>query len=134
MLDAQRQGGHAASRTARRTRECRVARVGYARVSTTEQDLALQRDALIAAGCERVFDDRSSGARADRPGLAQVLAYLRSGYVLVVWKLDRLGRSMAHLVETIRELERRGVCAATNRMDGALPRLKCSRRLTRCLT
>ncbi len=66
--------------------------VGYARVSTVEQTLALQEDALRAAGCERLFTDTLSGAKAERPGLAQALAFLRPGDVLVVWRLDRLGR------------------------------------------
>ena len=82
--------------------------VGYARVSTLDQSPALQRDALAAAGCERVFEDQASGARADRPGLAEALAYLRAGDVLVVWKLDRLGRSLPHLIETVTALEARG--------------------------
>jgi DNA invertase Pin-like site-specific DNA recombinase len=86
-----------------------VALVGYARVSTPEQDFALQRDALAAAGCSKMFEDRASGARADRPGLGQALAFLREGDVLVVWKLDRLGRSLAHLVETVAALAARGV-------------------------
>jgi len=86
-----------------------VARIGYARVSTYDQDPALQRDALAAAGCAPVFEDRASGARADRPGLAQALAYLRGGDVLVVWKLDRLGRSLSHLIDTAGDLEARGV-------------------------
>ena len=85
-----------------------MARVGYARVSTHDQDPALQRDALAAAGCERVFEDRASGTWADRPGLAQALAYLR-GDGLVVWKPDRLGRSLPHLIEAVRDLEARGV-------------------------
>lgn len=68
--------------------------IGYARVSTAEQDTALQTDALRKAGCERVFEDTASGAKADRPGLADALAYLRAGDVLAVWRLDRLGRSM----------------------------------------
>jgi DNA invertase Pin-like site-specific DNA recombinase len=83
--------------------------VGYARVSTWEQDPALQRDALAAAGCAKLFEDRASGARADRPGLSQALGFLREGDVLVVWKLDRLGRSLPHLVETVGMLAERGV-------------------------
>ncbi len=86
-----------------------MTRIGYARVSTPDQDTALQRDALRAAGCARLFEDRASGARTDRPGLAQALAYLREGDVLVVWKLDRLGRSLPHLLETVTALERRSV-------------------------
>ena len=86
-----------------------MALIGYARVSTAEQDTALQTDALRKAGCERVFEDVVSGARADRPGLAAALAYLRDGDVLAVWRLDRLGRSLPHLIETIGALEARGV-------------------------
>lgn len=86
-----------------------VALIGYARVSTPDQKLSLQHDALERAGCERVFDDQASGARTDRPGLAAALAYLRAGDTLVVWKLDRLGRSMSHLIEKIGELAARGI-------------------------
>jgi DNA invertase Pin-like site-specific DNA recombinase len=86
-----------------------MARIGYARVSTADQDFALQRDALAAADCDHVFEDRASGAKVDRPGLAQALSYVRSGDVLVVWKLDRLGRSMSHLITTVSKLEGRGV-------------------------
>jgi DNA invertase Pin-like site-specific DNA recombinase len=87
-----------------------MAAVGYARVSTADQDPALQLDALAAAGCAKVFEDRASGARdADRPGLRAALDYAREGDVLVTWKLDRLGRSLPHLVETVVALERRGV-------------------------
>ena len=86
-----------------------MALIGYARVSTAEQDTALQTDALRKVGCERVFEDVVSGAKADRPGLAAALAYLRDGDVLAVWRLDRLGRSLAHLIETIGALEARGV-------------------------
>jgi DNA invertase Pin-like site-specific DNA recombinase len=83
--------------------------IGYARVSTLDQTLALQQDALTEAGCEQLYTDTASGARTDRSGLAQALSHLRSGDALVVWRLDRLGRSLAHLIETIRELEERGV-------------------------
>jgi DNA invertase Pin-like site-specific DNA recombinase len=83
--------------------------IGYARVSTLEQSLDLQKDALKRAGCERVFEDRESGARAERPGLARALEALRPGDTLVVWKLDRLGRSLKHLVETVQSLGERGV-------------------------
>ena len=86
-----------------------MALVGYARVSTLDQDPALQLDALAAAGCTKVFEERASGARADRPGLRQAVDYVREGDVLVVWKLDRLGRSLAHLIETVAALEQRDV-------------------------
>lgn len=86
-----------------------VALIGYARVSTVDQKLSLQHDALERAGCERVFDDLASGARTDRPGLAEALAYLRADDTLVVWKLDRLGRSMSHLIDKIGELASRGI-------------------------
>jgi DNA invertase Pin-like site-specific DNA recombinase len=86
-----------------------MALIGYARVSTAEQDTALQTDALRKAGCKRIFEDTVSGAKADRPGLDAALAYLREGDALAVWQLDRLGRSLPHLIETIGALEARGV-------------------------
>ena len=86
-----------------------VANVGYARVSTIDQDPALQLDALAAVKCGKVFEDRASGARADRAGLRSALEYVRDGDVLIVWKLDRLGRSLAHLIETVTSLATRGV-------------------------
>jgi DNA invertase Pin-like site-specific DNA recombinase len=86
-----------------------LANVGYARVSTVDQDTALQRDALAAAGCKKVFEDRASGARTDRAGLQSALDYVREGDILVVWKLDRLGRSLHHLIETVTSLAHRGV-------------------------
>jgi DNA invertase Pin-like site-specific DNA recombinase len=83
--------------------------VGYARISTSGQDMALQFDALSKAGCAQVFRDTASGAKADRPGLTAALSYARKGDVLVVWKLDRLGRSLPHLIETVTNLEKRGI-------------------------
>jgi DNA invertase Pin-like site-specific DNA recombinase len=83
--------------------------LGYARVSTTDQQPHLQVDALKVAGCYRVFTETASGARSDRPILEQVLDQLRPGDTLVVWKLDRLGRSLRHLVDTVTGLAERGV-------------------------
>ena len=83
--------------------------IGYARVSTFEQTLSLQQDALKAAGCERIYTDTASGARADRPGLSDAFDHLRPGDTLVVWKLDRLGRSLKDLVVTITQLAARGI-------------------------
>jgi len=82
---------------------------GYARVSTTSQDASLQHDALTAAGCARVWTDVASGSRDDRPQLAQLLERLLPGDTLVVWRLDRLGRSLPHLLATVNELQGRGV-------------------------
>jgi len=83
--------------------------LGYARVSTTVQDAAMQHDALSAAGCWRTWTDTASGAKTDRPQLAEAMASLRPGDTLVVWRLDRLGRSLPHLVEAVRQLEERNV-------------------------
>ena len=83
--------------------------VGYARVSTQDQTLDLQKDALEGAGCERVFTDTISGSKAERPGLDQALHFLRPGDTLVVWRLDRLGRSLQHLIQTVGALQDRGI-------------------------
>ena len=83
--------------------------VGYARVSPFEQILDLQQDALHAAGCNRIFTDTASGGRSDRPGLEQALDYVREGDVLVVWRLDRLGRSLKYLIEIITTLNERDI-------------------------
>ncbi len=82
--------------------------IGYARVSTDEQNSDLQHRALEAAGCERQFEDRGSGALTKRPGLEQALAALGESDVLVVWKLDRLGRSLPHLIEIIQAIGEKG--------------------------
>lgn len=83
--------------------------IGYARVSTEEQDTALQRDALTAAGCERLFEETASGARIDRMQLSAALEFARHGDTIVVWKLDRLARSLSQLIQTVDDLERRGI-------------------------
>ena len=82
---------------------------GYARVSTTDQDAQLQHDALTAAGCYRIFTDTASGALQSRPELNKLLDQLRPGDTLVVWRLDRLGRSIRHLIDQLSELQDRGI-------------------------
>ena len=79
--------------------------IGYARVSTHDQNLDLQRDALQKAGCEKIFVDEISGAKAERPGLQQALGQLRAGDTIVVWRLDRLGRSLRNLVDLVARLD-----------------------------
>ena len=90
-------------------------RLGYARVSTLEQDEALERDALQAAGCERIFVDRASGQLEHRPALDALLEQLRPGDALVVWRLDRLGRSLKHLIEVANDLAELGVALVSLR-------------------
>jgi DNA invertase Pin-like site-specific DNA recombinase len=83
--------------------------IGYARVSTHEQTLDLQRDALEKVGCNKIFTDTASGAKTERIGLDEALSYVRKGDTLVVWRLDRLGRSLPHLITTMTDLEERGI-------------------------
>jgi DNA invertase Pin-like site-specific DNA recombinase len=83
--------------------------IGYARVSTADQTLDLQEDALGKAGCSKIFTDTASGAKAERIGLDEALNYVRAGDTLVVWRLDRLGRSLKHLIETITGLNNRHI-------------------------
>lgn len=82
---------------------------GYARVSTHEQILDLQIDALKAAGCERIYQEKASGSKAERPELMRMLDQLRTGDTVIIWKLDRLGRSLAHLIKLVSDLEDQGV-------------------------
>ena len=97
--------------------------IGYALVSTIEQTLDLQQDALRKAGCEQLFTDRISGAKSERPGLKQALDFVRNGDVLVVWKLDRLGRSLKQLIEIVAELQTRniGFRSLTENIDTTSP-------------
>lgn len=83
--------------------------IGYARVSTQDQNLELQIDALNKAGCQKIFEDKISGTRAERPGLTKMFEMLRGGDTLVVWKLDRLGRSVKQLVDLVNELHKQGI-------------------------
>jgi DNA invertase Pin-like site-specific DNA recombinase len=83
--------------------------IGYARVSTHEQTLNLQQDALTNAGCTKIFTDTASGAKTERKGLEEALNYVRKGDTFVVWRLDRLGRSLPHLIATMTDLEERGI-------------------------
>ena len=97
--------------------------IGYARVSTTDQNLALQKEALEKAGCERIYEDTISGTRAERPGLAKAFEMLRSEDVLVVWKLDRLGRSVKNLITLVEELNAKSIHfkSLTDSIDTSTP-------------
>jgi DNA invertase Pin-like site-specific DNA recombinase len=97
--------------------------IGYARVSTQDQNLNLQTEALISAGCQKVFDDKISGSRSERPGLAKALEMLRDGDTLVVWKLDRLGRSVKNLVDLVGQLQKQGIQfkSLTDAIDTSTP-------------
>lgn len=97
--------------------------IGYARVSTEDQNLTLQVDALKKAGCESLFTDKVSGTRTDRAGLTEAMSHLRKGDALVVWKLDRLGRSVKGLVDLVGDLEKREVQfkSVTDGIDTSTP-------------
>jgi DNA invertase Pin-like site-specific DNA recombinase len=97
--------------------------IGYARVSTEDQHLTLQLDALQQTGCEKIFTDQLSGVNPARPGLAEALAFARPGDVLVVWKLDRLGRSVRSLIDLVGDLEKQGVQfrSLTDSIDTSTP-------------
>jgi len=101
----------------------RIMKVGYARVSTRDQQANLQTDALTEAGCETIYEEAASGAQRDRPKLAEALAYLRDGDTLVVWKMDRLARSLRQLIETVELLEERGIgfVSLTEKIDTTSP-------------
>lgn len=98
-------------------------RLGYARVSTAEQNEDLQQDALVAAGCDRVWVDKASGKLTERPALGDLLGHLRTGDTLVVWRLDRLGRSLRHLIDVVADIERRDVVfvSLTESIDTSTP-------------
>ncbi|KUI16917.1 hypothetical protein AU193_22290 [Mycobacterium sp. GA-1285] len=98
-------------------------RIGYTRVSTVAQTLDQQNEALAAAGVSKVFSDVMSGARDDRPGLTALLGYVREGDAVVVWKLDRLGRNMLHVLQTVKALTNRGVTlvSVTDGIDSSTP-------------
>lgn len=83
--------------------------IGYARVSTSDQDLSSQEDVLKSAGCEKIYTDAVNGVKTARPGLNSVLSQLRKGDMLVVWHLDRLGRSLAYLIQTVKELNEKEI-------------------------
>lgn len=97
--------------------------IGYCRVSTTDQKLDLQKDALLAAGCERIFEDHISGLKKDRQGLNEALSYIRDGDTLVIWKLDRLGRSVKDLIIFVEQLEKRNINfkSLTDQIDTTTP-------------
>jgi DNA invertase Pin-like site-specific DNA recombinase len=84
-------------------------KIGYARVSTEDQNLSLQQDALQNTGCEEIFTDVASGSKSQRPGLEKALHYAREGDIIVVWKLDRLGRSIQHLIQTVTLLQEKKI-------------------------
>jgi DNA invertase Pin-like site-specific DNA recombinase len=97
--------------------------IGYARVSTTDQNLTLQKDALLKAGCEKIYTDEMSGTKSDRPGLSKALEILRKDDTLVVWKLDRLGRSVKNLIELVSDINKQDIHfkSLTDSIDTSTP-------------
>ena len=97
--------------------------IGYARVSTENQNLSLQKEALLKDGCEKIYEDIVSGAKSNKPGLTQALEVLREGDTLVVWKLDRLGRSVKNLISLIADLNSKGIHfkSITDSIDTSTP-------------
>jgi len=97
--------------------------IGYARVSTTDQNLTLQKDALLKAGCEKIYTDEISGTKKDRPGLSKALEMLRKDDTLVVWKLDRLGRSVKNLIELVSDINKQNIHfkSLTDSIDTSTP-------------
>ena len=97
--------------------------IGYVRVSTNEQNTELQREALICAGCDQIFEDKLSGKTSNRPGLKKLLKFISPGDTLVVWKLDRLGRSLRHLIVLIESLRSQGIefRSLTDSIDTSTP-------------
>jgi len=97
--------------------------IGYARVSKTEQHLELQLDALNKAGCEQIFTDKITGSKTERKGLEEALSHLRNGDTLVVWRLDRLGRSLKHLIDTLKGFHEKGIefKSLTENIDTSTP-------------
>lgn len=83
-------------------------KIGYARVSTKDQNLSLQRDALVKEGCQQIFEEKQSGTKSDRPQLQRMIAQLRKGDTVIIWKLDRLGRSLRDLVSLVTEIQDKG--------------------------
>lgn len=100
-----------------------MADIGYARVSTVDQNPELQFDALLKAGCKKIFKDKITGSKFERQGLNEALAYMREGDKLVVWKLDRAGRSLKHLIELVNGLNERGIefFSLTEAIDTSTP-------------
>jgi DNA invertase Pin-like site-specific DNA recombinase len=109
--------------------------IGYARISQDTQSIDLQIDALTAAGCEKTFTDAMSGSRNDRPGLKQALEFVRSGDSICVWRLDRLGRSLPHLIQLMQDLDRRGIGfrSLTEAIDTTTPGGRLTYNLFSCL-